>query len=121
MILEVIFAFCPHLQHLDISSSYWVTDKALSLISRRSPPALRSLHLRHCEVTKEKIRDFIENSSLPSLRHLSFLGSCPQELERKIFEKIALPAMMEEKDREAQVSWTSIAARDLYRCDGNCS
>jgi hypothetical protein len=101
-ILRVLLEACPHLQHLQLPSCSWVRDETLDLISMKSPVTLSSLALDSFELSPEKIREFIVGSPLPSLRYLSLPYRSP-ELELLVFQKIALPAMRQEIDQNAQL------------------
>ena len=99
-IIETIINACPHIQQLDISRCSWVTDASLDLIEK-STLKLRSLNICACNVSKEKIEQFIDHH--PSLCYIRVGGyDIDEELLLSVLQRVTLPAL-QNSDQDIQL------------------
>lgn len=99
-IIETIINACPHIRHLDLSRCSWVSDATLDLIEK-STLKLRSLHILGCNVSKEKVEEFIDH--YPSLCYIKVGGhNIDEELLLSVLQRVTLPALQND-DQDIQL------------------
>jgi hypothetical protein len=93
-IIKTIVAYCPHLEHLDLSFNMWVTDETIALLVS-SQLRLKSLQFRCTNVrNNETIVNLLD--TFPSLSLLGYDQFAAFETNFRVLTEITFPSVLSE-------------------------